>query len=139
MTLRSTQPLTERSIRNISWWESCQCVGLTTLLLSCVNCLYIWESQSPGTFWACNRLVKVLHYSYLLTERCISIQNIAFMLIRGWHKLCCNAYNTLRIKRRALNIKKVIHFYPFFLTLQNLKTMWHIRVIPGSRAAEEGS
>jgi len=26
-----------------------QCVGLTTLPLSCVHCLEIWEPQVPGT------------------------------------------------------------------------------------------
>jgi len=30
-----------------------RCVGLTTLSLSCADCLEIWEPQSPGTLWAC--------------------------------------------------------------------------------------
>jgi hypothetical protein len=34
-----------------------QCVGLTTLLPSCAECLEIWESQPPGNFWACPGLL----------------------------------------------------------------------------------
>ena len=30
-----------------------RCVGLTTLPLSCADCLEIWEPQTPGTLWAC--------------------------------------------------------------------------------------
>jgi hypothetical protein len=30
-----------------------RCVGLTTLLLSCVDYLEIWEPQTHGTLWAC--------------------------------------------------------------------------------------
>jgi len=30
-----------------------RCVGLTTLLPSCADCLEIWEPQPPGTIWAC--------------------------------------------------------------------------------------
>jgi hypothetical protein len=53
MTLRSTQPLTEMSTRNISWGKGCRYVGLTTLPPSCVDCLEIWEPQPPGTLTAC--------------------------------------------------------------------------------------
>jgi hypothetical protein len=38
MSLESTQPLTEMSIRNISWGKGGRCVGLTTLPLSCADC-----------------------------------------------------------------------------------------------------
>ena len=34
-----------------------RCVGLTTLPLSCVDCLEIWEPQPPGTLRACNGLL----------------------------------------------------------------------------------
>jgi len=30
-----------------------QCIGLTTLPLSCADCLEIWEPQLPGTSRAC--------------------------------------------------------------------------------------
>jgi hypothetical protein len=30
-----------------------QCIGLTTLLSSCADCLEFWESQPPGTLRAC--------------------------------------------------------------------------------------
>jgi len=33
-----------------------RCVGLTTLLFSCVECLEIWEPQTPGTLCACSGL-----------------------------------------------------------------------------------
>jgi hypothetical protein len=45
MALRSTQPLTEISTRNISWGKGGRCVGLTTLPLLCTDCIKIWEPQ----------------------------------------------------------------------------------------------
>jgi hypothetical protein len=49
MALGSTQPLTEMSIRNISWvGKGGWCMGLTTLPSSCADCLQIWEPQPPG-------------------------------------------------------------------------------------------
>jgi len=48
MPLGSTQPLTEMGARNISWVKGGRCVGLTTLPLSCADCLEIWEPQPPG-------------------------------------------------------------------------------------------
>jgi len=53
MAQELTQPLTEMSARNISWGKGGRCVGLTTLPLSCVDCLEIWESQPPGTLRVC--------------------------------------------------------------------------------------
>ena len=35
-----------------------RCVGLTTLPPSCADCLEIWESQPPGTLWACPGLYR---------------------------------------------------------------------------------
>jgi len=35
-----------------------KCTGLTTLLLSCANCLEIWEPQPPGILSACPRLYR---------------------------------------------------------------------------------
>jgi hypothetical protein len=48
-----TQPLTEMSIRNISWGKGGRCVGLTTLPLSYADCLEIWEPQPPGILKGC--------------------------------------------------------------------------------------
>jgi hypothetical protein len=49
-----TQPLTEMNTRNISCGgKGGRCLGLTTLPLSCVDCLEIWEPQPPGTLRAC--------------------------------------------------------------------------------------
>ena len=54
VALGSTQPLTEMSTGNISWGcKGGRCVGLTTLPLSCADCLEIWEPQPPGTLRAC--------------------------------------------------------------------------------------
>ena len=43
------------------------CVQLTTLPPSCAECIEIWESQLPGTLWACPGLCRdcftCLHYS----------------------------------------------------------------------------
>jgi len=46
MALGLTQPVTEMS-------KGGQCVELTTLPLSCADCLEIWEPQPPGTLRAC--------------------------------------------------------------------------------------
>jgi hypothetical protein len=54
VALGSTQPLTERSTRNISWGgKGGRCVGLTTLPPSSADCLEIWGPQPPGTLRAC--------------------------------------------------------------------------------------
>jgi hypothetical protein len=53
MALGSTQSLTEMSTRNIFWDKDGWCVGLTTLTLSCADCLKIWKPQPPGTLRAC--------------------------------------------------------------------------------------
>jgi len=50
MGLELTQPLTEKSTRNISW--GVKVVGLT-LLPSCADCLKIWDPQPPGAQRAC--------------------------------------------------------------------------------------
>ena len=53
MALRSTQPLTEMSTKNISWGKCGRCVGLTTLPPSCDDCLGVWKLQPPGTLRSC--------------------------------------------------------------------------------------
>jgi len=50
MALRSTQP---EYHENFLVGKGGRCVGLTTLPLSCADCLEIWESQAPGTLRAC--------------------------------------------------------------------------------------
>jgi hypothetical protein len=56
MALGLTQPLTEMSIKNISWGKDCRCVGQTNLPPSCADCLKIWEPQPPGIIRACQGL-----------------------------------------------------------------------------------
>jgi hypothetical protein len=55
MALGLTQHLREMSTRNISWrGKGGRCVGLTTFPPSGADCLEIWETEPPGTLWACN-------------------------------------------------------------------------------------
>jgi hypothetical protein len=56
MALGSTHPLTELGAKNISWGKGGRCVGLTTLPLSCADCLKIWQPQPSGTLRACQGL-----------------------------------------------------------------------------------
>jgi hypothetical protein len=130
MTLRSTQPLKEINIRNISWRDSCRCVGLTTLLLSCANCLYIWDPQLPGTLWACrgtaitsNRTVCLYIYIYIYIHTHTHTHRILHSYLSQDGTSYVVMHTMYLEQMRALNIKnKVIRFYLFFVTLQNLKT-----------------
>jgi len=61
MALGSTQPLTERSTRNISWGDKGGwCVRLTTIPPLRADCLEIWEPQPPSTLRACPGLKQGL-------------------------------------------------------------------------------
>ena len=64
MTLGLTQPLTENSIRIISWGKGGRCVGLKTLSSSCADCLEIWEPlnilESSEPVQACNGIALPL-------------------------------------------------------------------------------
>ena len=54
LTLGLTQPLTGMSTSNISWGDKGgQCLGLTTLRLSCADCFEIWEPQPLRTLRIC--------------------------------------------------------------------------------------
>jgi hypothetical protein len=53
MALGSTQPLAEMSTGNFLGGKGGWCEGLTTLELSCANCMEIWEPQPPGTLRSC--------------------------------------------------------------------------------------
>jgi hypothetical protein len=67
MALGSTQPLTNMSTRNISWrGKGGQCVGLTTLLLSCADCFEIWHPQSHGILRACTGIALRLLSTFTL-------------------------------------------------------------------------
>jgi hypothetical protein len=68
MVLGLTQTLTEMSTKNSSCGKGGRCVGLTTLLSSCVDCLEIWKPQPPGTsglVQACNGILCL----YVLYKR----------------------------------------------------------------------
>ena len=70
MALRLTQPLTEMSIRNISWGKGGRCVDLTTyhlhvpLVLKCGN-LNLLEPSEPVQ--ACNGIAVPLPYAVYST------------------------------------------------------------------------
>jgi hypothetical protein len=66
LVLGSTQPLTEMSTRNTSWWgKGGRCLGLTTLPHSCAYCLEILEAS---TSWNSEGLLKpVQGWFYLYT------------------------------------------------------------------------
>ena len=70
LALGLTRPPTEMSTRNFSWGKDGWCIGLTTLPPSSADCLEIWEPQSPGTLWACNRPEHGLLYLYLCIFTC---------------------------------------------------------------------
>jgi len=54
MALGLTQPLTEMSYQEyFLGGKGSRCVGLTTLPLSCAECLEIWAPQPAGTLRAC--------------------------------------------------------------------------------------
>ena len=74
-TMVLTQPLTEMSIKNISWGgKGGRCVGLTNLSPSCADCLEIWEPQPPGILRVCPGLSVALPLPllYILLRVCIS-------------------------------------------------------------------
>jgi hypothetical protein len=58
-----TQPLRERSNRNISWGKGGRCLGLTTLPFSYADCLEIGELNLLEPSWpvqACNGIALPL-------------------------------------------------------------------------------
>jgi hypothetical protein len=59
MVLWLTKPLTEMRTGIIPGGKGGRCVGLTTLPLSCPECLIIWEPQPPGTLRVCQGLQLV--------------------------------------------------------------------------------
>ena len=74
MALRSTQPLTEMSTRDISLGA-----GLTTLPSSCDVCLEIWEPHPPRTLRACPGLYRDCCYLYLYLYRYIQCRISALL------------------------------------------------------------
>jgi len=60
--------------------KSGRCVGLTTLLSLCADCIEIWKSQTPGTLRACPCLYRdyyILAYMYV----CIYIYVYTYMYV----------------------------------------------------------
>jgi len=81
MGLGSTGPLTEMSIRAVSWGgdKGSQWVGLMTLPPSCANCLEILEPQLPTALTACPGLCRDCYTSVVIfTWCCTCIQDALF-------------------------------------------------------------
>jgi hypothetical protein len=48
-----------------------RCLGLTTLLSSCADCLEMWEPQTPGTLRACPGLCRDTFFIYIfINSKC---------------------------------------------------------------------
>ena len=61
MVLGSTQPLTEMNTTRIPWGSKVgRYLGLTTLPLSCADCLKILEPRPVGALWACFLLKPIV-------------------------------------------------------------------------------
>ena len=69
MAVGSTQPLTEMSTRDGG--KGGRCVGMTTLLPSCADCLKIWEPQPPGAVRASAGLHRNWCTSYVTSRSLI--------------------------------------------------------------------
>ena len=71
MVLGFTQPLTEMSTRGISWGKGSQCVELTTLSLSCDECLEIQKASNSWNPLGLSRLVRktALRFTFLLYRK----------------------------------------------------------------------
>jgi len=71
MALGSSQPVTEMSVRSISWGKGCRCVRLTTLLPSCAvvkksgNLNFL---EPSGPLRACNGAALPFYY-HICAER----------------------------------------------------------------------
>ena len=78
MSLGSTQPVTEMSVRNISWGKGGRFIWLTTLLPSCAECLEIWEPQPSGTLGACQGLYGDFFTLFCQLKLCLhcALQNV---------------------------------------------------------------
>jgi hypothetical protein len=93
MALVLTHPRTEMSTRNISWREGGggrggRWVGLTTLPLSCSDCLKIWGSQLPAMPRACPGLCRdYFAFTFIFTQWRIFIQLWSTMFFKGSRKV----------------------------------------------------
>jgi hypothetical protein len=70
-------------------------VGLTTLPLSCADCLEIWEPQTPGTLRGCPGLyLDILFFFLNIFDYIRSVANVCssiyFIFLRQ-KEYCCRA------------------------------------------------
>ena len=61
-----------------------RCVGLTTLPLSCVECLEIWEPQTLGTFTACTGLQRDCSIFHLLRLHSVDSRWRCVLVVCYW-------------------------------------------------------
>ena len=106
MVLVSTQPLKEMTTRSLSWGKSGQCLGLTTLPLSCADVMKSGKLnflEPSGPLQACNGTVLLhLHIHLLIyTFIYICLFMAIFFFFRRWTSF--NSWK-LRPSQRHLSI-----------------------------------
>ena len=91
-----------------------QGLGLTTIPLSCADCLEIWVTQPPGTQQACNRLVKGRIFFTVSTEN----ENVNMLWQQTWHvrgytclKKLCNRWGRFLLSWNFAVVHKFKIYY----------------------------
>ena len=64
----STQPLTEMSTRNLSWWSGRWCLWLSNLPSSCVDCLNILGASISWSSLGLSRIVQGYIFTFLVEQ-----------------------------------------------------------------------
>jgi len=86
------------STANVIWGKGGRWVGLTTLPLSCADCLEIWESQPTGMLWVYSRPVLGLFYlSLYIHSHCHS--PIKYGII--WWGNCSSSGNIFTLHNKS--------------------------------------
>ena len=77
-----TQPITKMSIRDIQGRKVGRWVRLTTLSLSCADCLEIWDPQPPGNLRASTGIVFPFHCLLTLQQATIYSSTVFYFIKR---------------------------------------------------------
>jgi len=108
MALKSTQPLKEMSKEG----KCGRCVGLTTLLLSCADCLEIWEPRPRGTLRACPGLWWDCFYDLCITFCKFRWSNrCAGLILSGFFLISFRCFHSLIACYIALQLKPIFTYY----------------------------
>ena len=83
MALGLTQPLTEMSTRGISWGKGGQCVELTTLPVSCDDCLQIQRASNSWNPMGLSTPVKkiALRFTFLLDRKYSNMRTLLKLML----------------------------------------------------------